>query len=428
MKRLIGILVVGGSVAAAIPLLPGPTVDVILPPPEPWQAAVCPAVRADDRSASQIAVAAEVPGEALAVFTLRGSQQRSHPIEVTEAGGGWLEVGSVVSEGLTPAALEMPTAAGAAALLVGLDERTGAAACPMERSSLWLLPGGSSRSGQALDLVIANPFAGPARVAVRSASELGLDSVARLASLELAPRSVAVVDLAGELPLRDLLAVTVEVSDGQVVPALLQTGGADAALWEGVAGRDEWLVVLPEWGEGTRRLVISTDSPLAVPFQVESFAADVEMPPLPSEISSGGVISVDLSGASSSALALRVTAAAPVAATVVLESELSQAAAPAAPAAGRRWLIPGVGLPAEAVHRLWVYYGGAQPTPLSIRALRDRGPVVAVELQPGMVNPIELVGDFSPGVLVEAAEPVVVLWTRNLGDTIDMSTGRLLDG
>jgi len=39
-----------------------------------------------------------------------------------------------------------------------------------------------------------------------------------------------------------------------------------------------------------------------------------------------------------------------------------------------------------------------------------------------------LVGDFSPGVLVEAAEPVVVLWTRNLGDTIDMSTGRLLDG
>jgi hypothetical protein len=75
-----------------------------------------------------------------------------------------------------------------------------------------------------------------------------------------------------------------------------------------------------------------------------------------------------------------------------------------------------------------VYYGGAQPTPLSIRALRDRGPVVAVELQPGMVNPIELVGDFSPGVLVEAAEPVVVLWTRNLGDTIDMSTGRLLDG
>jgi hypothetical protein len=239
---------------------------------------------------------------------------------------------------------------------------------------------------------------------------------------------VAVVDLAGELPLRDLLAVTVEVSDGQVVPALLQTGGADAALWEGVAGRDEWLVVLPEWGEGTRRLVISTDSPLAVPFQVESYAADVEMPPLPSEISPGGVISVDLSGASSSALALRVTAAAPVAATVVLESELSQAAAPAAPAAGRRWLIPGVGLPAEAVHRLWVYYGGAQPTPLSIRALRDRGPVVAVELQPGMVNPIELVGDFSPGVLVEAAEPVVVLWTRNLGDTIDMSTGRLLDG
>lgn len=423
MKRLLGILVVGVSMAAAVPLLPGSGPDVILPPPEPWAAAVCPAVRADDRSSSQIAVAAEVPGEGLASFTLRGSRQLSHPLGVTAAGGGWLEVGTVVAEGLMPVALDMPTAAAAAAHLLALDARTGATACPTERTSLWLLPGGSSRSGQALDLVISNPFAGPARVAVRSASELGLDSVTRLASLELAPRSVAVVDLAAELPLRDLLGVTVEVGEGAAVPALLQTGGGDVALWEGVAGRDEWLVVLPAWVDGTRRLVVSTDSAVPVPFQLEPFAAELELPLLPTEIPPRGVVSVDLSGAS--AAALRVTAGAPVAAAVVLESELSQAVAPAVPAAGRRWLMPGVG--AEGRHHLWVYHGGSQPTVLSVRALADRGPVVAMELQPGQVNPIELLGTFGPGVLVEAAEPVAVVWTRSVGDTADLSTGRLLD-
>ena len=106
--------------------------------------------------------------------------------------------------------------------------------------------GGSTMSGETLDLVMTNPYAVDAVVWCGSSSENGDDSASEIASM-LVPAGGTVVreQVSRCLPLRQSLSVRLDPQRGAVHAALLQTTSVDDIVVEGVPlAQDWWIPVL----------------------------------------------------------------------------------------------------------------------------------------------------------------------------------------
>ncbi|MGH8874727.1 MAG: DUF5719 family protein, partial [Acidimicrobiia bacterium] len=448
--------------AASWMVRPGPPADP-QPPPSSIVApeldyAVCPWVISDDRTAAFLALTSVDQGTAALVadltFQAAGRAVAEHEVRLNSQGALTVPVADLLQQGVTPALVEVADGRAAAGIVLTESPRLAADTCIDTLPDVWLAPGGSTRTGETLELLLVNPFAEDAVVRVMSASELGIDSSDALEALNVPARSSLTVDLSAQLSLRDELAVTVATRQGLVVAAVRQVGESDAAVWSATAGATEWYLAVPAapvpasaagptttggggatstsaagtvdaGGTGVRRLALSTDSALPVNVEIDVFGPEGQQDALlVAEIPAGGQTVVPLDQVGATAFGLRVVAEAPVAAVLVIESETWRAAA-AAPGLASRWLVPGVGTSGAGTDELWVLNPTAGDTTLQIRNL-STGETSEVAAAAGQVTRVPVPG--GPGVEIRASVDVSVMWTTTLEGSLALSGGVPVDG
>lgn len=422
MLKLAAVVLVGALAAVAYLTRPSP-----LPPVEPEQLspagdfAVCPYVVSDDRTVTALGLAGVTPGAVTASFVNGGTSVET-TTAVSRTGSGVVNVADVIGVGYSPVALEFAREPAATAFSEDPNALV-ASGCPSTIPPSWLLPGGSTRDQEDLTLVLANPFTGDALVAIDAASEAGVDTPSALQSVIVPARSTVVIDLAAEMALRQRLSVLVEAKRGLVVPALRQTGGSDVAAWEGSAPGNQWYLIVPDPGAGSANLILNTDSPVDIPFEVDLLTEGGETVLDSSTLPARGQIVVKIP---KRGVGLRVFAEGDLAAVVSLEGEGVRATSPGSADAYQRWLLPAAGFGEAADHTMWVLNPTDHEIDLVVRSLGPRGEAFSTPAAASAVTEVGI--DGLEAVLVEATEPVVVAFTISRSGAVAFGGGVALSG
>ncbi len=421
MARLASIVVVLGLAAAAYyaqpEAVPAADPDQISPSGD---FAVCPIVVSDDRTNTEVGIAGLTPGP-VAVYYVSGGAHVATSGAINENGSGKFAAGDVIGVGLSPAVLEFRGQPVAATFTEDASSLI-TAGCPASLPPRWLLPGGSTRDREDLELVLSNPFSVEALVAVDAASEAGVDSPSSLQSVIVPARSTVTIDMTLELALRQNLSVIVETQRGLVIPALRQGSGSDVAAWEGLSAGNQWHLVVPEPGDGTPTLVMNTDSPVDVPYEVDLLSDGGETVLVSGNLPARGqvVIEIPLQG-----VGLRVVAEGEVGAVVTLHGDQVRATAGGSIDPASRWLLPVAGSGESAAHSVWVLNPTDHEIGLVARSLMPGGAAFSAIAAPSEVT--ELGVDGMGAVLLEADEPVVAAFTASRAGAVAYGGGVAVD-
>ncbi|MDH5374132.1 MAG: DUF5719 family protein, partial [Acidimicrobiia bacterium] len=246
MKRSIVILLVGGLLTAAF-LMPKPeeieltvvttTVPVIQPSVQAF--ALCPWASTEGSLEGLLAILAQGDAAATLTFPSAGETRDTRDLSLEGLSGVTFDLGEMPFEGQMPSVVEF-TADASVGVLAYDDLLLVGAGCASSVPKIWLLPGGSTRPGDTLMLQLFNPFPEDARVTVVMTNENDFEPEPSLEAITVNARSWRQIDIAALLPLRESLSATIEVEKGVVIPAFLQIGPEDQALWTGVDRADRW--------------------------------------------------------------------------------------------------------------------------------------------------------------------------------------------
>ncbi len=409
MRRTLALVV--GTVLAFAAVSAGPA-NPVQPAPGPSTAPArfrtCLA-RADRGSTPVLAISSAAPGPVAVSATAAGSLEPVTTSPIGAAGGGVVALGDAGLVGFATLLAEMPTDATAAAVITRGERGRAAQACAGRPEPVVAVSGGSSLEGERPTLVLGNPFATDAVVAVTSASEVGEDSAGELSSLLVPARSTVTVDLGRLLPLREHLSVVLTAERGAVVGGLVQAGDGDVAAGTFVPPAGDWWLALPDVGQQSATLSFISLAPTDVEYQVDTYqAGQVTEGMETGSVAPGEQVVVDLSEVVPPA-GVRVTATGPVVASLSLTGEHLRALSAGVPAPSDRWFVPGAGVGGPSV--LWVFNPGATDLdavfqPLSPGAQARREPLPAAS-----VTAVPVGGGSRGGYLVEAVGDVVVMWT-----------------
>ena len=270
MKRLLLLLIVGGLMVAAF-LMPEPdslepvattTPDTIVAPS--IQAfAFCPWASTEGSLDAHLAVLAADSTAAILTFPSAGEIRDTRQLSLEGLAGVTFGLGSMPFEGQMPSVVEFTSDASVGVVAFGETMLVGSG-CAASIPKIWVLPGGSTQAGDLLELQLFNPFPEDARVNVVMTSEGGFEPEESLDALSVNARSWRTIDMSSLLPLRGSLAATIEVEKGVVIPAFLQIGTEDQALWTGVERADRWEFPLVSAGGLEPFLVLSNPTALDV--------------------------------------------------------------------------------------------------------------------------------------------------------------------
>lgn len=328
---------------------------------------------------------------------------------VSLAGGVTVPFDRLTASGTVGVLVEFLSPSTAAATVQRGPGGSAAATCTPESSGSLLIPGGSTRSEELLRLVLANPYASDAVVAVTSSSESGIDSASELESVVVPARSTVIRDLESLLPLRSSLSVNVAVLEGAVHASLLQSGEGDRMWLEGVEPSGEWWVPVPALGEVAGRLVVSTAAPLPVDFEVDVWGAEgILEAAVEDTIPAQGHVDIPVDSIAEGITAMRVFAENPVVATLVFEGPGVRAGGPGTEVVGFEWQVPGVTVAGGGT--LWIF----NPTEFDgLAVVQPLGPGEdAAEIAlpaAGLVSwPVSQGGT---GVAVSSSIEISVVWT-----------------
>lgn len=410
MRRFLWAFVIAGITGAAFVAEPATAPrDLGLPVTAGRaQFAVCLA-EASRSSSPVVATATGTTGDVSLSVVQGGTVHPAERFPVNDAGGMLAPVDGLT--GFGPVVAELPTDVAAAAVVSSGELGIAGAGCTSAIPSSVILPGASTRKGEATTLVLANPFARDAVVTVTASSEVGSDSPPQLESVTVPAESVVTEDLSTLLPLRTSLVPTVAAQHGRVVPMIAEAGQGDTFWMEAIAPAPEWWLVVPDLGAAKPGLVIASDLPVDSPYQVDLYVGgEITEAFASGTVPAEGQVSVPLDEAVPGS-ALRVFSVNPLAASITVEGEGVRAASPGVESLSTRWLVPGPGALADPARTLWIFNPGEDTVDATVQPLSPQSPERAVAVDAGSVTEVRVDGPQTPGYLVQGDDDLVVFWT-----------------
>ncbi len=426
MRRILLLIavVVLGAVAAALPepeAAPEPLADLVLDLPglsSPADAPIwyCPWAQASTERDSVLAVASMEQATALFTFpvSVPGEPADTAALQMPGPGAATLDLSSVARRGDSPSFIEFDDGPAAASVTVRGDGVLAADRCIASGPDEWHFPGGSTMSGESLQLRIFNPFPEIARVTITAVSDVGTEALGDLRGITVNPRSWRDIEFETMLRNRQDLAVTVVVDEGLVIPAMRFVSGTDEDWWPGVGLSTTWeFPVARVEGLESSSLVVTNPGLGAVEVTVDLFGdgavfREAIVETLPAETP----MRFDLSSVPGGDLGALITATGPVAAAVVATGEGGTAVMPGIPETHDRFLLPGLVDEVLDEGTLWLLNTGDEPVSITVSRLTGGGLVgERVVLEPGSMQSVTAQGVRTAGYLVEASGEFSAAWS-----------------
>lgn len=280
----------------------------------------CPWVEAGDVLDTTIAVATRSDAEV--AMTLLDPLTNSDPTEFSfdliGPGATGIDTGNLLRRGESPATVEIsdgPASAISAQLADGL---IAADRCLVSVPKKWFLTGGSTKTGTFTQIRLFNPFADNAEVAITAHSEFDLDLSPDLDSIDVAGRAWTTIDLEPFLPFRDQLVFEIVAEQGLVIPVLVRTDEHGEAMWTGTAASETWEfpVVAPGGLEPSLAIMSAGEDGIAISIDIVT-EGGTTVAAREVLLDSTTPVLVPLGDLAAPPFGARVTASAPVVATVV---------------------------------------------------------------------------------------------------------------
>lgn len=430
MKRYLIVVLLGAMAALAVwfPDAAEPSTGPV-PGTNPPPVAICPAIEGQGRS-TVIDVLSHVSGPGrLTAFASGGSTGQTR-FELTSKGSVRVPVIDVAAIGVVGGLAEVPDpAAGVGSLITGTDS-VAAEACPSTPSREYVLAGGSTLSGESLEIQMMNPYAGDAAVTLTVVSESGIEANQVFDNVVVPSRSSAVVDLGVLLPGRRVISVLVEATAGSVIAVGRLDQGSDSALWNAVEPGQEWYVVAPG-GSHPREVVIASASPGEVSYEVDMYGPDGLVEGYAEGvIENRGTARINLRNVSNEPVAFRIFGSGPIAPFLRFDPDSGIAMTGGARVPVTRWILPGAAGVRRAGTRVLIANPGNGEATVNIEGTGGSGEVDGqVVVPPGGVGVYVLPEGVVHGLFVESDLPVVSMWFMQSGDSYAISTGvPLADG
>lgn len=378
----------------------------ILPDPVLPSTAGCPVVTGRNAE-STLAIASTVVDRADVIAASSGSVTAVTNLEIGASGGATLGVLDFAGASNLAVVADLPDEGAAMGVVTRSPSVITAGQCPPPATGEIIVAGVSTASGESLDLVLANPYANDAVVAVRTSSEAGADSASELESVIVPARSVVTVELSSLLPLRQRLAVRVIAQRGTVHAAGVQVTTFERMYIEGVAPAREWYLPIPNTGVPPM-IVIAAAGPTGANYRIDTFGPAGEI----TGVAEGDIAPeehavIDASTLGDDVRAVRVSTDGDVVASVVIESDTIRAGTPGASEIAAAWLVPGA-VGDGAVLR--ITNPSAFTADVAIQPLVEGGSAETVSVEPGTTAEVPVSGP-GAGYFVQAQTEIVVAWS-----------------
>jgi hypothetical protein len=407
--------------------------SALLPDPAPAQPGVrasvgqmavstCPVDEGSGRN-TVISVVSRANGPGRLTAFAGGVAAGSAEFETGASGSSMLPVVEVAAVGVATGLVELPSVSSAAAAVVLGTESFAAEVCLSAPARQTLLAAGSTLSGQEFHVQLMNPYAGEAIVDVTVVSDSGLESTDDLESIIVPPRSSVELAMEQILPGREFLSLIIDATRGSIIPAGKMTDGSHAAIWNAVAGAQDWFVPLPTIPTG-RQIVLSTASAAEVPYQIDVYGVDGLTEALDQGVIPGrGQVRLDVDALAPDASAVRVLATAPIGVFIRAEGEFSRGVTSGATGGSTRWLLPGALVAPSNGDELALLNPGTEDATVVITERRDSSTAVRYLLPADTAMTVSLSGVPADGVAVDSDFPIVALWMAERGDEMTLSIG-----
>jgi hypothetical protein len=171
--------------------------------------------------------------------------------------------------------------------------------CQSSGSTQWYFADGTTVRDATYVIALSNPFPEPATASLRFWSEEGLDAPSGFSALTIPPRSVRIVDIGGGLRRREVIATTVDVTQGRVVAdRIIQRASGRAGLFAingAPQAATEWYVPNTVVGsEYTYRLSVYNTEPTDAAITVRLIADGAEVEPIELVVPASSVLRLSL--------------------------------------------------------------------------------------------------------------------------------------
>lgn len=437
MKRvLVAVLIIALVVAAGLVPAPEPAgvdlpvTSVTAGPAVASNFSNCAWAIADDTRDTLISIVTLSEVDVQLTFPVGGEIRETFPESLPGPGASAIPLSAILSLGVSPAVVEFTDAPAAAGVVVVGEGLLAGDLCPSSASKVWVLPGGTTVQDRPLDLQLFNPFPEDALVTVEAISEEGFEPAPELERISVPGRSWRTVAMGAVLPFRQRLSVTVQTDQGRIIPAMVQTNGADQATWTDVGRSEVWEFPLVSLAGLEPFLAVANDGPLEVTYSLDVFTADGPVEAVTDGlVPAGGHDRVSLAGLAELAdgmYGVRLRADGPVSAVVVGEGDGRVAATSGAPLTARRWMLPGAGATSAALSLMWFLNTGAEPITVTYQLLDASGPIGIpgkVTLPAGTVQTVELDQVGMSGVIAESTGPFSAAWSAETDLAVVFSSG-----
>lgn len=357
-------------------------------------------------------------------FPAGGELESLDPEQLPARAGVGVSLSDIRVQGDAPAIVEFSDGPAAAAVVAQGDTELAAATCPSSIPKVWSIPGGTTDNDAEYVLRLINPFADDARVEIRATSELGSEALPGLESLSIPARALRTVLLHEELPGRSTLSLSVEQTEGSVIPMAEIGNGTDIAVWPGVRPSETWEIPVTAMPGLAADLIVSNDVLIEVNFSIDIFGQDGTVTAGPTGTLPGpGTIRLPLEEITAGdQVGIVVSADGPIGAAVAFSGvDGGLAVSPGLPTVSEKWIVPGPNADPTARYRLWILNSGIDDATVQVTFLDPVGDSGAVEqtvVPATSVAAIPATEIGSAGLVVEASGPVSVLYTATLDGSV----------
>ena len=417
MKRLLLMLMIGGLLVAAFFMPePDPPESVATTTPDSVVApsiqafSFCPWASTEGLIDGHLAVLAADSTAATLTFPSAGEIRASRELGLEGLAGVSFDLGSMPFEGQMPLVVEFTSDASVG--VVASDETMlVGSGCAASIPKIWVLPGGTTQAGDFLELQLFNPFPEDARVNVVMTSEGGFEPEESLDAVSVNARSWRTIDISSLLPLRGSLAATIEVEKGVVIPAFLQIGPEDQALWTGVERADRWEFPLVAAGGLEPFLVLSNPTALDIAYALDRYGVrTAEADVAEGVLEPGRHVRIALGDLFDEPSGFEVRADGLLGAVIVGEGDGGRAATGGAHTLASTWLVPGLGSVPDARNELWILNTSASQVTVTWAALNENGADRSgkVAVAAGSARNLRLPEIDASGVFIQATAPITI--------------------
>jgi len=280
----------------------------------------CPWVEAGDVLDSTVVVA--TIGDASVDMTLLDPLTNAEPtkfsFDLMGPGATGIDTGNLLRRGESPAIIEFSDGPASAISMQIADGLVSADRCVVSIPKKWYLTGGSTKTGTFTEIRLFNPFADNAEVSITTHSEFDLDLSPDLDSIDVAGRAWTTIDLEPFFPFRDELVFEIVAQQGLVIPVLIRTDEHGEAMWTGTSAAQTWEFPVVSAGGLEPSLAIMSAGDDAISISIDIITEmGTTVAAREVVVDSTAPVLVPLGDLAAAPFGARVTASAPVVATVV---------------------------------------------------------------------------------------------------------------